>query len=100
MTSQNPDHLHKKLLLLEAVLYAAGKLLDLKAIGSFLSLRFRDEIRSIARELAQRYSEYDGSLEIVELKHDKFVMQLQSRFVPRVQRLSIKPTLTRGLEEV
>jgi hypothetical protein len=37
MTSQNPDQLHKKLLLLEAALYATGKPLDLKAIGSFLS---------------------------------------------------------------
>jgi len=96
MTSQNSDQLHKKLLLLEAALYAAGKPLDLKAIGSFLSLRSRDKIRRIARELAQRYNEYDGSLEIVELEHDKFVMQLQPRFVPRVQRLSIKPTLTHG----
>ena len=96
MTSQSPDQLHKKLLLLEAALYAAGKPLGFKTIGSFLSLRSRDKTRRIARELAQRYNEYDGSLEIIELEHDKLVMQSQPRFVQRVKRLSIKPTLTRG----
>jgi segregation and condensation protein B len=96
LTTHNIEQPHDKLLLLEAALYAAGKPLDLKSIGSFLGLRSRDKIRRIARKLAQRYIEYNGPLEVIELERDKFVMQLQPRFVPRVQRLSIKPTLTRG----
>lgn len=96
MTTHNTEQTHDRLLLLEAALYATGKPLDLKTIGSLLNLRSRDKIRSIAHELAQRYIEYNGPLEIIELERGKFVMQLHPRFVPPVQRLSIKPTLTRG----
>jgi segregation and condensation protein B len=96
LTTHNTGQSRDKHLLLEAALYAAGKPLDLKTIGSFLGLRSRERIRNIARELAQRYIEYNGPLEIIELERGKFVMQLHPRFVPRVQRLSIKSTLTRG----
>lgn len=54
MPPQNPDQPRNKLLLFEAALYAAGKPLDLKTIGSLLSLRSRDKNRRIARELALR----------------------------------------------
>lgn len=85
MTTQNPEQSRDKHLLLETALYATGKPLDLKTIGSFLGLRSREKIRSIARELAQRYIEYNGPLEIIELERGKFVMQLHPRFVPCVQ---------------
>jgi segregation and condensation protein B len=96
VTTRNPNPPHEKIRLLEAALFASGKPLDLKTMGSFLRLRSRKKIREIARDLAQRYIKYNGPLEIVELEDYKFVMQLKPQFVPRVQRLAIKPVLTKG----
>jgi segregation and condensation protein B len=93
---QISDQKRKQLLLLEAALYASGKPLDTKTLGSFIGLRSQDEIRELVRKLAQCYREYDGSLEIIELEQDRFVLQLKPQYVPKVQRLSIKPRLTRG----
>jgi segregation and condensation protein B len=93
---QISDQKRKQLLLLEAALYASGKPLDTKTLGSFIGLRSQDEIMELVRQLAQRYREYNGSLEIIELEQDRFVLQLKPRYVPKVQRLSIKPRLTRG----
>jgi segregation and condensation protein B len=93
---QISDQKRKQLLLLEAALYASGKPLDTKTLGSFIGLRSQDEIMELVRQLAQRYREYNGSLEIIELEQDRFVLQLKPQYVPKVQRLSIKPRLTRG----
>jgi chromosome segregation and condensation protein ScpB len=76
VTTRNPNPPHEKIRLLEAALFASGKPLDLKTMGSFLRLRSRKKIREIARDLAQRYIKYNGPLEIVELEDYKFVMQL------------------------
>jgi segregation and condensation protein B len=93
---QISDQKRTQLLLLEAALYASGKPMDTKTLGSFIGLKSQDDIRELVRKLAQRYREYNGSLEIIELEQDRFVLQLKPQYVPKVQRLSIKPRLTRG----
>lgn len=93
---QVSDQQRQWLLLLEAALYASGKPMDIKTLGSFIGLKSQDTIRELLRTLARRYREYNGSLEIIELEQDRFVLQLQPQYVPKVQRLSIKRRLTRG----
>lgn len=93
---QVPDQQRQWLLLLEAALYASGKPMDTKTLGSFIGLKSQDTIREFLRILARRYREDDGALEIIELEQDRFVLQLQPQYVPKVQRLSITPPLTRG----
>jgi segregation and condensation protein B len=90
------DQQRQWLLLLEAALYASGKPMDTKALGSFIGLRSQDTIRELLRILARRYREDNGALEIIELEQDRFVLQLKPKYVTRVQRLSIRPRLTRG----
>jgi segregation and condensation protein B len=96
LIKQVPDQQRQWLLLLEATLYASGKPMDTKTLGSFIGLKSQDTIRELLRILAQRYREYNGSLEIIELERDRFVFQLKPQYVPTVQRFSIKPSLTRG----
>ncbi len=93
---QVPNQQHQWLLLLEAALYASGKPMDTKTLGSFIGLKSQDTIRELLRILARHYREDDGALEIIELERDRFVLQLQPQYVPKVQRLSITPPLTRG----
>lgn len=70
--------------------------MDVKTLAAFIGLKSPDTIRELLRTIAQRYRKYNGSLEVIELEHDRFVLQLKPEYVPKVQRLSIKPRLTRG----
>ncbi len=96
MLKQLSEQQHGQLLLLEAALYATGKPMDAKELGLFIGLKSQEEIKDLVRKLAQRYREYNSALEIIELEQDRFVLQLKPQYVPKVQRLSIEPRLTRG----
>ncbi len=82
--------------LIEAALYVAGRPLDLERLGSVARVRSRKRVQKLARELAEGYGKRDTALEVLELEDGRFVMQLKAQYTPRVQRLAIRPLLTRG----
>ncbi|MBS7627844.1 SMC-Scp complex subunit ScpB [Candidatus Bathyarchaeota archaeon] len=86
----------EKLRLIEAALYVAGRPLDLKTLCSVTGEKSRKRILKLAERLLQEYRRREGSLEILKLSGDRFVMQLKAIYAPLVRRLSIKPLLSSG----
>ena len=82
--------------LIEAALYVAGRPLDLERLASVARVRSKKRVQKLARELAEGYGKRDTALEVLELEDGRFVMQLKAQYTPRVQRLAIRPLLTRG----
>jgi segregation and condensation protein B len=86
----------RRLILLEAALYVAGRPLDLKTLASIIGTRSKNVVQQLAQTLKQEYEIRETSLEILELEDGRFVMQLKPEYSPRVQRLSIRPLLSVG----
>jgi segregation and condensation protein B len=95
---QSPD-LEKKqhcLVLLEAALYVAGRPLDLNEICSTLNTRSKKKAQLYVKALMQEYSTRSTALEILELKDERYVLQLKAEFTPLVKKLVNRPLLSSG----
>jgi segregation and condensation protein B len=95
---QSPD-LEKKqhcLVLLEAALYVAGRPLDLNEICSILNTRSKKKAQYYVKALIQEYSTRSTSLEILELKDERYVLQLKAEYTPLVKKLVNRPLLSSG----
>jgi segregation and condensation protein B len=90
------DKQNRRLALMEAALYVAGRPLDLKTLASVLRTRSKRLVRYLVSILKQEYERRNTSLEILELEDERFVMQLKAAYTPRVQRLALRPLLTIG----
>ena len=66
--------------LIEAALYVTGRPLGLKTLGSLLEIRSKNTVLETARNLANRYASYNSALEVLELKDERFVMQVKAKF--------------------
>jgi len=86
----------RRLALIEAALYVAGRPLDLKTLASVIKTRSKKLVQQLVHTLKQEYDNRNTSLEILELEDERFVMQLKAKYSPRVQRLAIRPLLTKG----
>lgn len=86
----------KRLALVEAALYVAGRPLDLKTLASIAKTRSKKLVKHTALSLKQAYDSRNTSLEILELENERFVMQLKAEYSPRVQKLAMHPLLTPG----
>lgn len=82
--------------LVEAALYAAGRPLDLNEICSILKTRSKNKARKLAKALMQGYVCRDSALEILELKDERYVLQLKPDLTPFVRKLVNKPLLSAG----
>lgn len=82
--------------LIEAALYVTGRPLGLKTLGSLLDIRSKNAVLETARELVQKYISYNSALEILELKDERFVMQVKPEFAQRTRKVSQQPNLTSG----
>jgi len=91
---EKPEDTEETLALLEAALYVAGRPLELKTLGSVIAVRSKKRVQALSRQLAQRYLDRKGALELIELDDGRFVLQLKPKYVPRVRRLSIRPLLS------
>lgn len=80
----------------EAALYVAGRPLNLKELGSVLRTRSKNKTQRLTKRLMKEYANRNTALEILELKDERYVMQLKSEFTKRVKKLVKKPLLTRG----
>lgn len=82
--------------LLEAALYVAGRPLDLKSLGSIIKTRSKRKVQRLVRILMEEYKNRETALEILELEDKRFVLQLKAEYSPQVQRLAIRPLLSKG----
>jgi segregation and condensation protein B len=98
-TALNPEldqKIQGYLRLLEAALYVAGRPLDLNELGSVLGTRSRKKAQRLVKTLMQEYSSRDTALEILELKDERYVLQLKADFTPLVKRFVNRPLLSSG----
>jgi segregation and condensation protein B len=85
-----------ELVLTEAALYVAGHPLDLNELCSVLKTRSRAKAKRTVEKLMQEYLNRNTALEVLELKDERFVMQLKSDFTPQVKKFVNRPLLSVG----
>jgi segregation and condensation protein B len=85
-----------ELTLLEAALYVAGKPLDLNELCSVLGTRSKKKAVNLAKALMEEFAARRTALEILELKDERYVLQLKAEFTPLVKRLVNRPLLSAG----
>jgi len=94
--SQNMEKLRYDLALLEAALYVAGRPLDLNELSSVLKTRSKNKVRKLAKMLMFEYASKNTALEILQLKDERYVLQLKADFTPHVRKLVTRPLLSMG----
>jgi segregation and condensation protein B len=82
--------------LLEAALYVAGRPLDLNELCSVLSTRSKNKTKKYTQKLVREYASRNSALEILELKDERYVLQLKADFTPLVKKLVNRPLLSSG----
>jgi segregation and condensation protein B len=96
LSKQSEEKAQNGIVLVEAALYAAGRPLDLNEICSILKTRSKNKARKLAKALMQGYVSRDSALEILELKDERYVLQLKPDLTPLVRKLVKKPLLSAG----
>jgi segregation and condensation protein B len=89
---QGEERKQNDLALVEAALYVAGRPLDLNELCSVLRSRSKNKARKLAQTLTKDYAKRNTALEILELKDERYVLQLRADFTPHVKR----PLLSAG----
>ena len=93
---QTAERTRHDLVLLEAALYVAGRPLDLNEICSVLKTHSKKRAKKTAKTLTDEYAERHCSLEILELKDERYVLQLKAEYTPLVRKLVNRPLLSAG----
>ncbi|MDI6904251.1 MAG: SMC-Scp complex subunit ScpB [Candidatus Bathyarchaeia archaeon] len=93
---QAVEKTQRELALVEAALYVAGRPLDLKELCSVLKTRSKNKARKLAKMLLQEYASRNTALKILELKDERYVLQLKAEFTPHVRKLVKRPLLSTG----
>lgn len=91
-----PEKTHEDVSLTEAALYVAGRPLDLNDLCSVLKTRSKNRARQTVDKLIQEYVIRNTALEILELKNERFVLQLKAEFTPHVRKFVNRPLLSVG----
>ena len=94
--TQIVDKLKRELALVEAALYVAGRPLDLIELCSVLKTRSKNKAKKLVTMLAKEYASRNTALEILELKDERYVLQLKADFTPHVRKLVKRPLLSTG----
>jgi segregation and condensation protein B len=87
---------HDDLTLVEAALYVAGHPLDLNELCSVLKTRSKNRAKKTVDVLIQEYLKRETALEILQLKDERYVLQLKSEYTPFVRRFVNRPLLSVG----
>ena len=94
--TQDAEKNRHSLAMLEAALYVAGRPLDLNELCSVLGTRSKKKAKKFATVLKQEYSARNTALEILELKDERYVLQLKADFTPLVKKFVNRPLLSSG----
>ncbi|MBN1244315.1 SMC-Scp complex subunit ScpB [Candidatus Bathyarchaeota archaeon] len=90
------EKMQRRLRLLEAALYVAGRPLSINELCSVLSTRSKNKTKKYTKALMQEYSARNTALEILALKDERYVLQLKADFTPLVKKLVNRPLLSSG----
>lgn len=90
------EKLQRELALVEAALYVAGRPLDLLELCSVLKTRSKNKAKKLVTMLSKEYASRNTALEILELKDERYVLQLKAEFTPHVRKLVKRPLLSTG----
>ena len=82
--------------LVEAALYVSGHPLDVNELCSVLKTRSKNKAKRVTQELMQEYAKRNTALEILELKDERYVLQLKADFTPLVKKFVNRPLLSIG----
>jgi len=93
---QAAEKTQRDLALLEAALYVAGRPLELNELCSVLKTRSKNKTRKLAKTLMREYASRNTALEILELKDERYVLQLKAELTPHVRKLVKRPLLSTG----
>ena len=93
---QAAEKTQRELALVEAALYVAGRPLNLKDLCSVLKTRSKRKAKNLAKTVMREYASRSTALEVLELKDERYVLQLKAEFTPRVRRLVKRPLLSTG----
>jgi segregation and condensation protein B len=94
--NQAAEKTRREFALVEAALYVTGRPLDLNELCSVLKTRSKNKARKLVRMLMKEYANRNTALEILELKDERYVLQLKIEFTPLVKKLVKKPLLSTG----
>lgn len=83
-------------MLVEAALYVSGHPLDINELCSVLKTRSKNRTKRVMQELRLEYANRKTALEILELKDERYVLQLRADFTPYVRRFVNRPLLSIG----
>ncbi len=83
-------------MLVEAALYVSGHPLDINELCSVLKTRSKNRTKRVVQELRLEYANRKTALEILELKDERYVLQLRADFTPYVRRFVNRPLLSVG----
>lgn len=90
------EKMQRRLRLLEAALYVAGRPLTVNELCSVLNTRSKNKTKKHTKMLMKEYSARNTALEILELKDERYVLQLKADFTPLVKKLVNRPLLSSG----
>ncbi|MGB9959564.1 MAG: SMC-Scp complex subunit ScpB [Candidatus Bathyarchaeales archaeon] len=90
------EKLQREIALIEAALYVAGRPLDLLELCSVLKTRSKNKAKKLVTMLAKEYANRNTALEILELKDERYVLQLKAEFTPHVKKLVKRPLISTG----
>jgi len=82
---------------IEAILYAAGKPLPLRAIMRACGTRSRKIVLRAIEELKREYNGGSRALELIELPEERYYLKLKREYMEVVKRILRKPVLSRGV---
>jgi len=85
-----------ELAIVEAALYVSGRPLTLSELCSVLKTRSQRKVKTLVKTLMQEYANRNTALEILELKDERYVLQLKAEFTPYVKKLVKRPLLSVG----
>jgi segregation and condensation protein B len=93
---QATEKRQNELALVEAALYVAGRPLDINELCLVLKTRSKNKTKKLAETLMREYANRNSALEILELKDERYVLQLKSDYTPHVKKLVNRPLLSIG----
>jgi len=93
---QSAEKMEHDLALLEAALYVAGRPLNVNELCSVLKTHSKNKVKRLVKELMKAYANRNTALEILELKDERYVLQLKADFTPYVRKFVTRPLLSTG----
>ncbi|MDI6642865.1 MAG: SMC-Scp complex subunit ScpB [Candidatus Hodarchaeaceae archaeon] len=81
---------------MEAALYAADHPLSMEEIQQILNTSSETYVRKLIDELKADYAKRGGPLSLVEVGKGTFTIRLEDKYMPRLDKVISKTTLSRG----